>query len=703
MQTVYKFGGSSLSSPANVLKVKDIIQNNLKDGDIVVVSAWGKTTDQLLDLWENPTEKKLKNLEQRYLTWLTELSLDLKKKLQEDFISIKKILKKKESLKSELLAFGEIWSARHLSSLLKAGFLDARKFLQVKGPEVDIESSKKDFLSLYKRDSLKVIPGFIARDSKGKTLNLGRDGSDYTATLIASFLGAKITLWTDVSGIYSADPRVCKKARPLLNLNTEEARELARCGTSILHPKTLSPLKGIQLKIKNTFSPDSEGTIIGKKGLDTKIINFKKNVCLVKGRSIEGSLRSQPITSGEYHLVLPEETTPGEVGHLVSLIGKCKKEDAALFLEVLRKENCEILFFDEGNHSKGPLAVFKKGNVDSIIEKLHDTFYGPKPILGVALLGVGNVGKEWLNIFKRMEKKSDHDVKLLAIADSKKIYSDDRGIDPGQWKSLLEKGSQNKGKSSLMNHFKKIKSNQLVIIDATASDEISDSYDNFFSKGHHIISANKKAGASSVQNFKGLLKTAKNNNSRWLNNATVGAGLPINHTLSDLQRSGDEIESVSGIFSGTLSWLFYHFDDSIPFSKLLLKAKNEGITEPDPREDLSGIDVLRKLLILSREIGLHYEEKDVNHKSILPPRLISLSLNDFLKDCSLLDETLSNLYQKAVKNGKVLRYLATVSKREAKMGIVSVSPNHSFAHINPGDNIFEIKSKWYGENPLIIR
>ena len=268
------------------------------------------------------------------------------------------------------------------------------------GSEVDIESSKKEFLSLYKNDSLKIIPGFIARDSKGRTLNLGRDGSDYTATLIASFLDSKITLWTDVSGIYSADPRVCKKARPLSNLNTEEAKELARCGTSILHPKTLSPLKGIQLKIKNTFSPDSEGTIIGKKGLDTKIINFKKNVCVVKSKSIDGSLRSKVLSDGEYHLVLPEETISGESGHLVSLIGKCKKEDVAIFLEVLRKEKCEIIFFDEGSNIKGPLIVFKKGNIDRIIEKLHDSFYSTKPILGVALLGVGNVGKEWLNIFK---------------------------------------------------------------------------------------------------------------------------------------------------------------------------------------------------------------------------------------------------------------------------------------------------------------
>ena len=704
MQTVYKFGGSSLSSPENVLKVKAIIENDLKKGDIVVVSAWGKTTDQLLDLWDCPTEKKLKELEKRYLNWLSELSLDFKKKLQEDFIYIKKILRdKNESLKSEFLAFGELWSARHLSSLLKASFIDARNFLQVKGPEVDIEPSKKEFLSLYKRDSLKVIPGFIARDSKGRTLNLGRDGSDYTATLIASFLNSKITLWTDVSGIYSADPRVCKKARPLSNLNTEEAIELARCGTSILHPKTLSPLKGIPLKIKNTFAPDSEGTIIGKKRLDTKIINFKKNVCLVKAKSIEGSLRSRVISDGKYHLVLPEESALGEVGHLVSLIGECTKEDVSQFTEVLQKEKCEILFFDEGNQIKGPLAVIKKGNIDKIIENLHDLFYVPKPILGVALLGVGNVGKEWLNIFGRMEKNSGHDVKLLAIADSKKVYSNRRGIDPGNWRSLLDKGSQNKGKSSLINHFKKINSGPLVIIDATSSDEISGSYDNFFSNGLHIISANKKAGSSSVKNFKGLLKTAKKYNSRWLNNATVGAGLPINHTISDLQRSGDQIESISGIFSGTLSWLFYHFDDSIPFSKLLLKAKNEGITEPDPREDLSGIDVLRKLLILSREIGLQYEKKDVKYKSLVSDQLTSLSLNEFLMNCSDLDETFSNLYQNAKKCGRVLRYIAKVNKNGAEMGIVSVPLNHSFSHISPGDNIFEIKSTWYKKSPLVIK
>jgi len=254
-----------------------------------------------------------------------------------------------------------------------------------------------------------------------------------------------------------------------------------------------------------------------------------------------------------------------------------------------------------------------------------------------------------------------------------------------------------------MRHLGHIDASHVAIIDATASDVISDSYDNFFSKGYHIISANKKAGSSSLKNFKGLLKTAKMNRSQWLNNATVGAGLPINYTLKDLQRAGDDIESISGIFSGTLSWLFYHFDDSIPFSELLLKAKEQGITEPDPREDLSGSDVLRKLLILSREIGLQYGEEDVSYKEILSPSLISLSLGEFLKRSSLLDETFSKLYQEAKALGKVLRYVATVNKKEAKMGIVSVDPDHCFATINPGDNIFEIKSRWYKENALIIR
>lgn len=340
---------------------------------------------------------------------------------------------------------------------------------------------------------------------------------------------------------------------------------------------------------------------------------------------------------------------------------------------------------------------------------MHNQLFQAQKRVALALCGKGNIGSSWLKLFaeqkSELEKRRGMNFELVAVIDSQTYWFDEQGINA---ESVLERFNDEaisyQGKEWLQ-HLSNIQGyDDLIVLDVTASSELAERYLDIAEHGMHLISANKVAGSASSQSYHQVKDAFAKISRHWLYNATVGAGLPINHTVRDLRESGDDIVALSGIFSGTLSWLFQQFDGSIPFSELVDLAWQQGLTEPDPRSDLDGSDVMRKLVILARESGLHIEPENVKVESLVPEELKDLSLDDFLDKSQLLSERLAERLEKAQREEKVLRYVARLEKNgKATVGVEALDREHALANLLPCDNIFAIESKWYRDNPLVIR
>ena len=377
------------------------------------------------------------------------------------------------------------------------------------------------------------------------------------------------------------------------------------------------------------------------------------------------------------------------------------------FYQQLRSSPVEFICESESGLSL--VAVLRKTAVEPLVIGMHNQLFQAQKRVALALCGKGNIGSSWLKLFaeqkSELEKRRGMNFELVAVIDSQTYWFDEQGINA---ESVLERFNDEaisyQGKEWLQ-HLSNIQGyDDLIVLDVTASSELAERYLDIAEHGMHLISANKVAGSASSQSYHQVKDAFAKISRHWLYNATVGAGLPINHTVRDLRESGDDIVALSGIFSGTLSWLFQQFDGSIPFSELVDLAWQQGLTEPDPRSDLDGSDVMRKLVILARESGLHIEPENVKVESLVPEELKDLSLDDFLDKSQLLSERLAERLEKAQREEKVLRYVARLEKNgKATVGVEALDREHALANLLPCDNIFAIESKWYRDNPLVIR
>ena len=752
---VHKFGGSSLSSSERYQSVAKIIIGHTQPGDCVVVSAAGKTTDTLVSLWQSyqlqDTQAvadillQLNNHQSDLIEQL--LQADLKrcalKTLNTELSNIAELAQAEQLKEAALLAHGELWSARLLATYLQqlnieACAQDARSLFTLNDGELMHAQNAQQCRQSILPNKINVVTGFIAADTKGETVTLGRNGSDYSATLLANYCNAKqVCIWTDTQGVFSTDPRKVKKAIKYGKICRGQANLLARLGNPVLHAKTLSPLKNsdIKLAVRSSFDVQASPTDIVKEGSAKKkrFITTLQNVDLlmVEGLS-EGEVASvsQLIQhslhhfnhNGEVYLVVPAAQTYQVINYFAgraniseSNLNGCAivapEQDVSVLklqaLEVLAEQTIKPRFVHQDN---GYVLLLTDQFIDSDIQSaLHDKLINKGQEIAVIVAGLGNVGDAFIEqLSAQFERLSDDfSIKLVALVRSKHMLFNASGINISQWKTQWQHEANSYEAADLLNAISELDYEHKVLIDITASEQFSFLYTDFVDRDCHLISANKYAGTAPTSWYKALRSNLGERNLHWRYNTSVGAGLPINFALADLQNSGDKITRIEGVFSGTLSWLCSKYDGTTAFSELVLEAQKMGFTEPDPREDLSGRDMQRKLLILARELGIELELDDISLSALMPGELALGSWEDFLNNKAQLDAFIEEHADTAKANNSVLRYtgLLDITKTEviAKVGVTYVPNGNALANLTPGDNIFVINSKWYSDNALVIQ
>ncbi|MDP2502465.1 bifunctional aspartate kinase/homoserine dehydrogenase II [Vibrio splendidus] len=773
---LHKFGGSSLADPECYQRVVNILREYSSATDLVVVSAAGKTTNRLIEFVEaldkdgRIAHECLQTLRQFQLELIEallegEAASQLTATIQQEFTALGELTAPlSEAQKAQVLGHGEVWSSRLLATLLcqhdlQAVAQDARAFLRAEAgaqPEVDRARSYpliKEALAQHAHCRV-VITGFMAQNCEGETVLLGRNGSDYSATVIGALAEVeRVTIWSDVAGVYSADPRLVSDACLLPLLRLDEASELARLAAPVLHSRTLQPVaqSAMDLSLRCSYQPEAGSTQIERvlaSGRGAKIITSLDEVLIVQltfghghdfdrleSEVLEGLKRAQlePLAyelEPDQHclrLAYTEEIAGGALEYL---------QDHAIEAEIKLKEGFSLIaavgagvtknpnhcygfyqqlksspveFISEANSGLSLVAVIRKSETSSLVKGIHSQLFQAQKRVAIALCGKGNIGSSWLSLFSEqkaeLEKRRGMNFELVAVVDSQTYWFDDQGIDATSvGKRFDDEAIANNGNDWLERLGSIQGYDEAVILDVTASPVLAAKYLQIAQQGIHLISANKVAGSASSEYYHQVQDAFAKICRHWLYNATVGAGLPINHTVRDLRESGDDIIALSGIFSGTLSWLFQQFDGTVPFSELVDLAWQQGLTEPDPRADLDGSDVMRKLVILARESGLDIEPENVKVESLVPAELQELSVDDFFDKASVLSEELAERLEKAHSQQKVLRYVARLEKNgKATVGVEALSKEHALANLLPCDNIFAIESKWYKDNPLVIR
>ncbi|PMO41445.1 bifunctional aspartate kinase/homoserine dehydrogenase II [Vibrio splendidus] len=773
---LHKFGGSSLANPECYQRVVNILREYSSATDLVVVSAAGKTTNRLIEFVEaldkdgRIAHECLQTLRQFQLELIDallegEAASQLTATIQQEFTALGELTAPlSEAQKAQVLGHGEVWSSRLLATLLcqhdlQAVAQDARAFLRAEAgaqPEVDRARSYpliKEALAQHAHCRV-VITGFMAQNCEGETVLLGRNGSDYSATVIGALAEVeRVTIWSDVAGVYSADPRLVSDACLLPLLRLDEASELARLAAPVLHSRTLQPVaqSAMDLSLRCSYQPEAGSTQIERvlaSGRGAKIITSLDEVLIVQltfghghdfdrleSEVLEGLKRAQlePLAyelEPDQHclrLAYTEEIAGGALEYL---------QDHAIEAEIKLKEGFSLIaavgagvtknpnhcygfyqqlksspveFISEANSGLSLVAVIRKSETSSLVKGIHSQLFQAQKRVAIALCGKGNIGSSWLSLFAEqkaeLEKRRGMNFELVAVVDSQTYWFDDQGIDATSvGKRFDDEAIANNGNDWLERLGSIQGYDEAVVLDVTASPVLAAKYLQIAQQGIHLISANKVAGSASSEYYHQVQDAFAKISRHWLYNATVGAGLPINHTVRDLRESGDDIIALSGIFSGTLSWLFQQFDGTVPFSELVDLAWQQGLTEPDPRADLDGSDVMRKLVILARESGLDIEPENVKVESLVPAELQELSVDDFFDKASVLSEELAERLEKAHSQQKVLRYVARLEKNgKATVGVEALSKEHALANLLPCDNIFAIESKWYKDNPLVIR
>ena len=773
---LHKFGGSSLADSQCYQRVADILGSYSDCNDLVVVSAAGKTTNQLL-LWleqlitdgrlAHATLLSIRTFQQQLICELLDPA-QAELLLQPLYAELASMAKWGEQpltveVKNAVLGHGELWSARLLAALLNqhhlaAVAIDSRLFLRAEHavqPEINKMLSQpllQQLLVQYPQQRL-VITGFMAANQHQKTVLLGRNGSDYSATMIGALAAVeRVTIWSDVAGVYSADPRKVTTACLLPLLRLDEANELARLAAPVLHSRTLQPVaqSTIDLTLRCSHQPELGSTRVERvlaSGRGAKIISSLNDVCLIELGVPQGMVLAQiqhdvqqlldraqlqplaqTVDQGKRQIVLAY--TQEVVNSVLNLL-----QDSGVAAELRLREGFSMVaavgagvlnnpnhchgfyqqlkglpveFMTESDSGLSLVAVLRDVDTEALVNDIHQALFQAQKSVGIVLCGKGNIGSHWLSLFSRekaaLELRHGMRFNLIGIVGQQQCWLDSQGIEPQTALEQFQQYAVDYQLPQLLSQLAGVDYDDVVVVDVTASHQLAALYPHIAASGLHLISANKIAGSAATIDYQTVVDAFAKSSRYWLYNATVGAGLPINHTVRDLRESGDCILAISGIFSGTLSWLFQQFDGSQQFSELLEQAWQQGLTEPDPRHDLDGSDVMRKLIILARESGFEIEPQQVQVESLVPLSLQSLSVDDFFEQTAELDLSLAEKLARAVGEDKVLRYVARLDRHgKASVGLEALPCEHALANLLPCDNIFAIESQWYRENPLVIR
>ncbi len=670
--------------------------------------------------------------------------------------------------------FGEIWSTRLFARFLggrgnRKGvqWVDAREIIQVEwtplGPSVQWEASRVRAAGLRDHNpATLVITGFIARDPKGLQTTLGRNGSDFSASIFGDLLDAsEIVIWTDVDGVLSADPRRVPDATVIDSLSYHEAMELAYFGAKVIHPQTMAPAveKRIPIWIRNTFAPEKPGTLICEAPVSSHAVKGITSIDRIALVNVEGAgmigvpgtaerlfgaLRDEGVSvilisqgSSEHSIcfavpdadaALTERTVrqafdtelrQGQIQN-VDVVGGCSILSvvgdgmagtpgiAASVFGALAAAGVNIRAIAQGSSERNISAVIDERQSTRALRAVHARFYLSPHTVSIGLIGPGTVGAVLLEQIEsqreRLLRDFHLDLRVRGILTSKRMRLSESSLAPSDWRDGAD-GSQPADIVAFEEHVNAEHIPHAVILDCSASATVADQYPRWLAAGIHIATPNKKANSGSLELYTRVVEARRSAGSHYLYEATVGAGLPIIVTLRDLRETGDEIRRIEGIFSGTLAYLFNVWDGSQPFSAVVRDAKAKGFTEPDPRDDLSGMDVARKLVILGREMGLQLELADVALEGLIPAQLATCPPDEFMSRLGELDAPMLARLESARKASRVLRYVAALdaSSRTARVGLVELERSHPFANINLTDNIVQFVTSRYHQNPLVVQ
>lgn len=785
---VLKFGGTSVGTPASIRNVKSIVE--AIDGPaVVVVSALGGITDKLIltskmaEAGDADYEKQFAEIKQRHIDMIEEVIADPQKKsdLRE---KVDVLLNKLETIYrgvfllgdlsertyDEIVSFGERISS-HIAATLIDGAMrfDSLGFIKTTEDSViDVEATntliKKELGDFASKCKVALVPGFISTDTvTGKTTNLGRGGSDYTASLIAANLDAEILeIWTDVDGFMTADPRIIKKARVIDELSYADAMELCNFGAKVVYPPTLYPVftKGIPILIKNTFNPTAPGTIIKKdvKANDSALtgITSINDTCLINISSptmlgipgidsrIFGSLSEHNISvflacqsSSETGITIglrmkdaekacevlnhafEAEISMGAMSPVkvqsdlatVSVVGENMKNyigTSAQLFNCLNKNGISAIACAQGASESNISIVVEKALVNKALNALYNTFFlNECQELNVFVCGVGTVGSKLLEQINSQSEylleEKDLRINIAGIARSTKAIFDHSGLVIDGYRERLQTEGMDITPEILCEKVIGMKLYGSVFVDCTPSAEIADIYEKLLSHGISVVAANKMAASSEYKHYKKLKSLARKNGCRFCYETNVGAGLPIIGTMSDLKNSGDKIEKIEAVLSGTLNYICSTISKEIPFSQTVRLAKEHGYSETDPRTDLSGKDVMRKLLILSRETGNKLEQSDIKAAPVIPDELFACSLDEFWEKLPEQDAKFEALREKAEKENKRLRYVARMENGQYTVGLETVSAEHPAYELEGANNIVLLTTSRYHDDPLVIK
>jgi aspartokinase/homoserine dehydrogenase 1 len=607
-----------------------------------------------------------------------------------------------------------------------------------------------------------VITGFIASDTRGIQTTLGRNGSDFSASIFGALLDAReIHIWTDVDGVLSADPRLVPDAKVIDSLSYNEAMELAYFGAKVIHPQTMAPAveRDIRIWIRNAFAPEKIGTLICAQPdsqLQVKGITSIDGVALINlegtgmigvpgtAHRLFGALREENISvivisqgSSEHSIcfAIPEsqatraeqvvrrafdsELRQGQIQSvevdrglsILAVVGDGMAGAhgvAAKVFSSLGDAAVNVRAIAQGASERNISVAIDSRSAAKALRAVHAGFYLSPHTLSLGVIGPGTVGKVLLDQLasqvERLKRDFNLDLRVRGIMGSSRMLLADGGIDLANWRERLKRDGVQADAAAFADFVHAEFLPHAAMIDCTASSHIAGLYRDWLAAGMHVVTPNKKANSSDLAYYRSLREARRAAGTHYLYEATVGAGLPVITTVRDLRETGDEIASIEGILSGTFAYLFNTYDGTVPFSRIVADAKARGYTEPDPRDDLSGLDVARKLIILGREMGLDLEMSDVQVESLVPPVLTDCSIEEFLQRLPEYDAAMQSRYQKARAEGQVLRYVARLeASGTATVGVTRLDQRHAFANIALTDNVVRFATRRYCDNPLIVQ
>lgn len=788
---VLKFGGTSVGSIEPIGKLIAIVKDQQQSKTIIVCSAMGGVTNQLIEMAEAASEGD------SYFQSLNALSIKhyevvehfinhpefTRRELDSLFAQLGKLLEGISALgelsartKDHVMSFGEQLSCTLIAGVLSqhhcdAVYTDSRNLLITDSrygnaaikEAVSFENIQKWHTDL--KACAAVVTGFIGRNEAGHTTTIGRGGSDLTAALFGAALKAEeIQIWTDVDGFMTADPRWVKNAFTLTELSYKEAMELSYFGAKVIYPPTMIPAisRNIPIVIKNTFKPDHPGTYIRPKAVSNqgmiKGISSIRKVSLINvegggmvglkgfGGRLFGALADAGVNvilitqaSSEHSIsfaVAPEDTetaldairagfeleliskkieapTADRNLSILAVVGENMRHTKGLsgkLFQSLGRSGVNVVAIAQGSSELNISVVIAEDDLSKALNAVHDSlFLSPVKTLHLFLAGTGNIGTELLRQLEQSEEhlRSEHQlhIKVMGITNSRKmIVSNNGGIALNDWKNQLDASGQPASAEEFIKQIETLNLPNSIFVDNTSQPALIAMYEKLFALSVSVVACSKLAASGKFETYHRLKKMARKNGVDFFYETNVGAGLPIIKTMNDLLISGDHFERIEAILSGTISFVFNNFTQNRPFAEVVKEAQLKGYTEPDPRDDLNGLDFARKMLILARETGLDMELEQVHLDPILPQACMqALSIDDFYAELENAESYFDGLRDKALASGKVLRYIGIIEGGHAAVKLEMVGQDHPFYHLSGSDNIISFTTLRYRHNPLVVK